>query len=90
MNWHVIVVSGLKRDERKELGFKDSDEQPVMSAYAETAFGPLPSGTSYHEILKERGWVHIGKGIYSKIVGGVEYRATNKHIPDLIPLDLLP
>lgn len=90
MNLHVIVIYGLKRDERKDLGFKDSDNQPVMSQSTATAFGPLAPGVSYHDVLEEKGFKHIGKGIYSKIDGGVEYRATNKLIPDLLPLDLLP
>lgn len=75
---HVIVVEKLVRGE------KPGDLPPDTRI----AYGPCPSG--YQEVLKKRGWKYIGRGIFSKTIKGVEHRAINEMVPQILPMRKLP
>lgn len=75
---HVIVVS------KNVLAGKAGDTPPDTRV----AYGPCPSG--YQEILEKKGWTHIGRGIFSKVIGGIEHRAINQIVPEILPMDQLP
>ena len=83
-------MEGLERDKAK-VGLIDSDGLPTPTFSSQTAFGPLPEGVAYQDVLQQNGWqLDKETRFFTKIVDGVKYQATNRFVIDLLPLDTLP